>query len=419
MKRARRGWVVATALAALSMSLQIASAYAAEWSATPSVHSQFFYDDNYQLHTVTKNSVNGWLLEPRVVLARQTETTNLRLNGGLQFWRYPGNASLNTNNRDLTLSGSYARERSRWGLTAGVVRDTTVTNTTTDAGLVQTAYARHEDFLTPSWSWLPNERSRLDVSLNDTRVSYNAPLTQFSNYKYLQLNSTWTWNYSARTQLQLGVIGSQYKAPASSLRSNSWNLQAGVIEQFSERFSGSFNVGRVVTFTSQDGTALTAVDYNCLQTQGFVRACFTFGPIHHHSRASGLTIAAALTWKDQLDTYQLKLNRAVTPTGLGQLTESDTLQATVNRRLREHLSASLSLYGLRSRALKNAQTATTFTNRTYVAVSPGVNWAPTRYWRFRASYQLRRQKLDQEPAAKANEIQLSVRYTWPKFAMSR
>lgn len=415
-----QGLVAVVALAALWGGLQVRSAHAAEWSASPSVHTQFFYDDNFQLHTVNKNSETGFLLEPRVVLARSTETTNLQLDGGVQFRRYPGASALNSNDRDLSVTGSYLGERSKWALDAGLVRDTTATSTTTDAGLVQNTYGRHQSYVSPSWTWMASQRSRLGLSMTDRLVNYHAPDTQFSSYRYLQANGTWTWQYSALTQLQVGVTGSRFKVPANGIRSNSWGLQVGATHQFSERLSGSLSVGRQVSLTSADrNNVLTGYDPVCFAFFGPIKACAIYSNIHQHTRTAGLTVAGALTWKDELDTYQLSVDRATTPSGLGQLTESDTVRASVRRHLREHLIATLSLYGLRSRALSGAQVATTYANRTYVAVTPGLEWDLTRYWRLHATYAVRRLQVQNQTSAVSNRVVLSIQYTWPKFAMSR
>ena len=109
------------------LALLSVSTHAAEWAIEPSVEARATFTDNINLEPGVRENTPGWLLYPRVTFARRTEVTEISGKAGLGINRYPGHSDLDTEDANFLVNSKLSAERSQYGLTAGFIRDSTLT----------------------------------------------------------------------------------------------------------------------------------------------------------------------------------------------------------------------------------------------------------------------------------------------------
>jgi hypothetical protein len=101
-------------------------AVAAELYADGRVGQQFEYDTNIDLDSEQGDSGAGSRSRAGIVLGVRTPATDLALDGEFRLVRFPNQTQLNSEIASLIGRGRWNWRRANLGLTAGVVRDTTL-----------------------------------------------------------------------------------------------------------------------------------------------------------------------------------------------------------------------------------------------------------------------------------------------------
>jgi len=372
------------------MTVYSAAISAAEWSAEPSASVQLFYDDNIRLTATGQDGVWGTVITPELKLAQRTEISEIALSGNLKFRHFSGEDQLDSNDQQVRLNSHRLTERGRWQFDAGIDRDSTITSELEDTGLVQTRRRRESVNLNPSWTHALSDQSDLKLAYAFTHVSYDGG-TSYVDYRYHDLSGTVVHQLDAKNQLSVTLSASRYSAPNIKSETDTYGLQAGVIHAFSETVRGSLLVG------GRKSEAET-------ETAG-------------RSSGTGALLYAALEKELERTSFTGTLSKTVSPSGSGQLNESDRLAVKMHRELTAMMDFSLEVSGIRN---KSGTGGVSSTDRKYYSILPSLHWRVSRWWRVAASYRYMRQKYDNSTtAAESNRAMVSVAYTWPKMAVSR
>jgi len=135
------------------------------------------------------------------------------------------------------------------------------------------------------------------------------------------------------------------------------------------------------------------------------------------SSGTGALFYASLEKDLERTSFAGTLSKIVSPSGSGQLNESDRLMVKMRRELTALMDFSLEVNGIRN---KSGTGGVSSTDRKYYSILPALHWRLSRWWRVAASYRYIRQKYDNSAtAAESNRAMVSVAYTWPRIAASR
>lgn len=358
------------------------------WVVQPAVALEGIYDDNLRLETEREgpDGVGTARLVGALKLARVTETVDiaglLRVDGNYYF----GDERNLDNRSNQLFDFSYFRrgELSRWGGFLSYRRDTLLRtiravedpddvtiepDADVDEGLVPADVERQRLSLGPSWSRHLTERIQVGLSYEFSDVSFSGGEdigdtleTNVVEYQNHILGAEMLTRVTQRDRLALLFEGRRFEAD-NDRKFNSYDLQTGVVHEFSETATGLLTVG--ARYTEFDLPSGVEDDET-----GFVA---TLGG----SKRTGLT------------TFSGTLERTVSPSASGNLVENDQLILNVSRRLSERAQ-----FILRSRIFETEATQDTASNanRRYIAIEPRLRYAVSPSWSLEAGYEYRRQK---------------------------
>ncbi len=253
--------------------------HAAEWSVEPSIRVAGEYNDNIRWTTQPHNSVYGSTIAPKLNLGVRSYIWEI--NGSAEYERknYSGEKSLDTDNRYFRLGSSYRTERSMWRLDGSLTRASVLANemVSTDTyiqgyyyyfpvvDIVQTHRIREVANISPSWSWLMDERKQLLLSYQYTDVSYlDGSSVGLSDSRNHGATIKFTNQINPADQVFFSGSYSLFHAPEVahapaidiytyvanavnpmlvSSESRSTSYQAGITHAFSENMRGNLSLG--------------------------------------------------------------------------------------------------------------------------------------------------------------------------------
>ena len=113
-----------------------------------------------------------------------------------------------------------------------------------------------------------------------------------------------------------------------------------------------------------------------------------------------------------------RFSRTVSPSGSGSQVQAGNIYLGIQRQITpERLSARLTAEGYAIRALGPT---TSYVDRNYYRLEPGLRWRWTEDLAVEASYRYARQRyVDADDVATANSVYLVFTYIWPKISVSR
>lgn len=422
----RSVWLAVAALLALHSQ----AVFSSEWSMEPSISAGVIHDDNIRLETTGGDSVSGMTLRPEMKLSRRTETSDIAVSGQVNASRYDKDA-YDYNELMLDLSSSFKHsERSTFGLDAGFSRQPTHTTEEEDSGRIEVDRDRETMTLNPSWDYQLSQSSQLQVAYSATDVDYSGS-TSLIDYRYQTLSGTYLIRQSEKNQFSFSLNASRYRpadgvlgaidyvldpfgnrigltnviVPATN-KTDSYGFYIGASRDFSETLKGSLSVG----LSESENTQL----YNSTQ---FQRDEYGDPAVVNTVINSTLTtVNASLSKEFELTTLTANFSNSNKPSSNGVLNESTELGINIKRKLTPKLQGVFDLKAIRSKnELLNGNL-----DRDYYSTSLQAHWQLTKWWRMIADYRYRYQKYDTATdSADSNKFMVSLRYTWPKMAVSR
>jgi hypothetical protein len=409
------------------------TAFAAEWSATPSLRLSYEKNDNTSLTLQPNNTVYSWTIAPSLNMGVQSDVWGITGATTVTRKRYSGAQELDRDTETFVISSRYHTKRSNFAINASRVNDTTLTEDPEDPdlGRVTVQRSRRTESIQPSWSWSMTQRSQIQLSSRLSETSY-AGGESIGLFDYQNHATTATWSYllSPLSQFFLTANYSRYRVPDMSIQSQTIDgdflivstisavdsstpsISAGFNHTFSATMQGTLMLGRRKTSSERAVT-------DCRFLFGvFFDGCVSDSRVTHDT---GATFSGNLNKKFEKLNVAANVSRGLAVSGVGTETEADSLNIRLEYPYTARLKGTFTVSSNESRLITNVAGATSAaTNIKQYSIRPALNWQWTREMRLGAAYQYRHIKRESEDqATQSRAIYLSLIYTWNKLSISR
>jgi hypothetical protein len=326
------------------------AALPAEWQIAPTASVFTDYTDNPRLAGDHGITTTGRVGELSASVRRRTENSEFSLTPRLRSSRYSEDAALGSDNGYLDSSWQLATERTRWGASAGFVRDTTLTSELQLTGLVQ-GNRRHEG---------------INVSGGPTFI--------FSDRASAGLQAFWFDNHYVDA-LAVGLVDYDYRG--LSLPS-SYELTEQSVVTFKLQ-GGALHVPMLPGADKKDASARLGWKY---QSSALWSINVAAGPSFVKSTTSsdrGAVYEFGASRQGERWTFAASAGRDLTPTGRGAVTRSDQVSLTFDGRLTERIGGQLQVAANRNQDLLQESVAAA-EKVTYGRAEASVNWQFAEHW---------------------------------------
>jgi hypothetical protein len=245
-------------------------------------------------------------------LTRRTEQLELVSSSRINFQRYRQDTGLDRNDQQLDLSLHWRGEHFSWTGSADAARDTTLTSELGTTGLTQ-FNGRHASYnfsLGPSWNISERMSMGSNVALQLNRYPGGSP--GLSDYRYGTASVNASYQVTERASLSLVGSAGHFTSDnsfASATDNSSVNLQA------------QYAWAEIWTISGSAGPSWVKAD---------------------RGREQGLIFSASVARRLELSSLSLSASRSQSPSGFGNLTDTDEVRLSFTRQISEHLSGSLS-----------------------------------------------------------------------------
>jgi hypothetical protein len=372
------------------------------WQLEPSATVEQSYDDNFRLTTESEDKVFTTRLAGGLGLKRFTETIEIEGLVRADFAKFSGdteNLGDDTDNSQvLGLKASRKFERTKFGLnflftrdavlrSVNVVQDpsnvTVEPDPSVDNGVVPENVRRYRTQVQPNFNYQLTERSSMRLLYGFDDGNYEDNDVGLNDYQRHALTGGFQTQVTEKDTLLALLTGSRFDSDSGNT-TDSVELQVGLNHDFDETTNVGFTLGgRRTKFdtSTQDDTS-----------DGFV------------ARLSARKLGG-------LTRFSFRLERRLSPSGVGDEVETDEFNFNMTRRL-----SPLLLFSLRSRGFENEsiRTQTSGNNLRRFYVQPRLSWRITQNWYFETSYQYTRQKRYNTPdSADNNSVFVSINYRLP------
>jgi len=403
--------VLTAAVCALILLPMPRSVSAAEWSMQPSVRAGREHDDNIQLTIQPHNSVMGTMISPRLDLGVSSDIWQITGSAETLHKWYTGQDGLDRDDWYYNLLTSYNTERSKWQLTGGISKSSTLANEqispTTGFIQVQKPYDTHS--VSPSWTWAANELTQLQLVYAFDSVSYvDAQNVGLFDYSSRVSSAQLSYQLTPSDQIFVSTGYSLFNVPSTTFESKSASYQGGITRTFSETARGTLSVGKRRNISEQAALVCTVfLGPSCVQTTSETLT----------RKVSNSIYSGSLEKQYQTTNLMINFGRTYYPTGVGGEVLTDSLTATLSQQISSQWSANFSVANYDT---KGATINVSGTNYHLYSISPGLHWVWAEEWSADLSYRYThvKRELENVPAS-SNATYLTVRYVWPKMGISR
>jgi len=400
------GRVVLPALCLITAS---GASFGQAWVIEPSVQLQGQYDDNIRLATESPGTVFGTELSGEVGLSRLTEVAELRGFLRLEFVTYTGNDDnlRDEDNQFIGFSSLRRTELGQWSLDGFVVRDRTLGDVEVflspegviidpdtviidpdddiDVGLVEVNVRRNRLTLNPAWQYSLTERTDIQLGYRFNTVFYEdeqeADLTDFTRH---QVTGSVFHHLTPVDRVRADIEAIRYRAPDEDREFDTYLLRAGIDRRFSETLRAGFSLGfRHTSFETpqEDGDE------------------------------SGYVVRVDGTQRTQFGQFNARLERNLSPSGSGEVVQSDQFDFRMTREISPRLGFSMRARFFQNKSLREGDSRN---DRRYFLIEPELRWNWTRWLSIGASYRYRWQERDQDPdSVESNAVFVSLIYARP------
>ena len=372
-------------LIAAAPALMSGTALAAEWSLTPSGQLTMQAQNNPRLADDDRKSFTagaGAQLGVRVV--RATERFNLLIRPTVGWQRYEQETDLDRSDQHLEAELVWKGEHVDWSGVLGAVRDTTVTSERGSTGLTQ-LNERHEGLdvsFGPSWQWSERLSGGANVGWQAARYPGTTE-SELQNYDYRLIAANLGYVLSDRAVLTWAATAGRLLPERTQLQSDSASLLVQMRYALSSLWT--LNVGAGPSQVRTDDRHEHGVIYTAALTRGFER--------------SSLSLA---------------VNRSVSPSGRGVLTQLETAGLNFGTKVTERLGTSCSLtFSRRKDAIP--EIATALSDVRYARADFAVSWRVSEHWHLSAGMGYAGQQFGERRAdtetARGYDAQLTLGWT--------
>jgi hypothetical protein len=291
------------------------AASGAEWSFTPLVSEELYYNDNYQLSAGSNQSEWGHIFLPEASFAMESERWNLSGTGRAALTRFFKESALNTDEHDLTLSVSLKfTEKSLIHFTEINQVDSTLESELIQTGLLSVWTERNLNTFSIGIDQKMSERMSLNHQYAFTKVSYAGNNLGLNDYYAHSFATTLQDELSERIKLFADAHFSYSQIDGFVTIARDEGVSAGSKYRFSETVNGSLTAGSHWTDSS--------VSY--------------FGEALE-SRATGWNLESQLNKEFESGHAMIGITRNIQVSGTGSIVQIDRVSSAYDQRLSERL----------------------------------------------------------------------------------
>ncbi len=387
-----------------------AISHAAEWKIDPRVELRSGYNDNITIRTDDEVSSPEIALNPSVLFSYATPTSGISGDARFQVRRYTEESDLNDETGRLDVKSFHRMERSQLGLNVDLIKDTTLDSQLEETGVVLDRVDRSQASLNPTWTYALGERTSVELGYTYTNVDYdNDSNSNYSNYSTNGGQLSLSRILSPRAT---GTITALYQRTDNDadIEATYSAVQGGASYKLSETLTGSLFAGvRRSEVKATQNTFVPILDEN---------NNIIFVPVRNGTQDDDLGyIFSGSLEKDFLrGTTGLTATRDVRNDISGLPLQVTRLGWNSLYRFTEILSGELRLSYYQSETTNGIGSR----DRNYYQVEPRFNWRFREFWTFSGSYRYTKQTYDaSNDDAVQNAAYLTLRYDWPRIALSR
>ncbi|THJ20962.1 MAG: hypothetical protein CAF45_013185 [Nitrospira sp. CG24E] len=361
-------------LVAFCCGMPLSGAWAAEWTALPSIGVTGLYNDNLFLTPLPHHETYGLLVTPAVEFSGKTERLNVSSQVKGIFASYYGERQFNFFNLHLPFSIRYQTEKDMLGFTGGFVRDHTLAGELLDTGLVLGFTQRNQWTANPTWVRKITENLSFQSGLQLSDTTYEDGLRLgLRNFQLFGGSGGLLYHLTEQDEIRLSGSYSDYhttNAPLS-FRASFPGVDLSLTHAFTETLTGTVFGGP--SFVSSS-----------IQTVGgsikSERLIWRFG--------------GSLAKKFEYTSIQVNVARSIQPSGFGGLVQTDRAGVTISHNLSDALSASLNGSVFKTSSLTPSQLGATFPESRFASVTPAIAWKFAEWWKLELSYSYRIRDVD-------------------------
>lgn len=371
-------------LLAAAPALLAGPAMAAEWSLTPSGQLVTQAQRNPRLADDGTSTSASLATQLDLRLERATERFNLIIQPHVGWQRYEQDNSLDRSDQQLEATLHWRGELIDWNGTVGATRDSTLTSERGTTGLTQ-LNERHEGLdvsLGPTWQWSERLTGGTNVGWQAARYPGNRE-TELQNYDYRLVSGDVGYVLSDRAVLTWVASVGQLVPQHTDAKSDNASLRMQMRYALSSLWSLNLGAGPSV-----------------------VRA--------QEHRQNGVIYTAAVSRAFERSSLSLSVNRSVSPSGRGVLTQLQDASLNFGTQLSERVSTGCSVsFSRRTDAIRAGNTA--LSDVRYARADFSVSWQVSEHWHLGAGMGYSAQQLgardDNADTARGYDAQLTLGWT--------
>ena len=346
---------------------------AESWITSPSLLIRTGFDDNIRLQQGVDDAAQETLLSGGIELARHTELSNTRLYGKAGYVAYTSadDSTLDDTQEYIAgLSSAYKPgERSSLGIDVEYKLDTLGSSyqfdnpdltTDSDQGLVSSQIDRKRLSVSPKWELQVSELTKIGLAFDYEDVTFDDnELNRLTDYEYQTIRPNVVYRTGERSRISSELLFSTYETESND-QVDSVHLILGYTLQVNETSEFRISGGAHQT-TIKRRAVVDDEDEN------------------------GFLINAYYEKRTELSSFNARVERSLSPSGNGELLETDSISGNFSRRLSEKMNFNMYASYFTTSDVANSNDS----DRKYAFAMPELSYSFLKDWSAAVSYRFR------------------------------
>ena len=365
--------------------------YAQGWFYQNSFSSGIEADNNKRLQSSNEQGVIGVSARAGLKVSRQTEISEMYLNGVWYSVRFDGSddRGVDTDNQLLYAGGRWNGQRSRFGVNGKFLRQSSQLTELTDSGFLQDIQRRVTKSIAPEYTFILSDRIQLSAGASYEEVDFpNTVPVSLSEFSVEAFNASVTYNLNELDSISLSTFHSQYEADTILNESDTSGVSLGYNKTINESWQMFLSAGyRKSNFKNSAAGAIVRGD------------------------STSQSYQFDITKKTQLSSLQLTLANQLQPSSSGDVNERIDVNVNYNTRFTSRWGGSIGFLWFENKSINNNDQDD---DREFWQFTLGADYQLTPGWHLTGTFRRQEQKFTQvqgNVSADSDAVMLGIRYT--------
>ncbi|MGZ4959686.1 MAG: hypothetical protein ACXV7J_10555 [Methylomonas sp.] len=408
------------------MLLCATDSYALDWLFEPDFNFKERYEDNVTMQINDSSMIRSMIstISPGVLLGYIADDNELKTRFKWNELIYHDASDLDFSEKILDVSHQYQADWFKTNLDASYYEESSINTQLVDptnniAGT--TLIPRTTRSISPSATINLTARNSLQLAYSYLDVTFDRPPTlqnlSYSDYTNQQYSASAIHSYSERLSFNLTSAYSEFESSGNQES----DLVPGILTRtttFTQKSRTiNFQAGLQYAFDEQTQLALSAGARNT-ETEATQAAKFRLfndtiasPPTNQSSNTTGHIFSASLIRNGEWGNFSLNAGQQLNPASSGSQQQTTSFSGLARYNLSERWSTGINASYLISESTSTFDNSTNSFNRTYITVSPNIQWRWTPEMNLQLSYTYRQQEYtDRNQTAVGNIVQLQFSY---------